>query len=239
MRTVSDTWVANQAEIVSDPARLDATIESRGVSDVISQTQAEYSVVHPGGGDTAIGQSFELKNSFDLTGAVVRLSGSGSTYIYLDYYEYDPISKELGIRLGDFKYEPTEDFSETDIEFGIDWESDIPTNRLQPGYYALILYFSDHPFTIHYGKHTPYVGGHYISGDIFEPGMTENADADLYFKLRGQAISSALSVRASNASDINNAVEASITSVFDPSNATLPIESCMVKIMNNRYRWVG
>lgn len=244
MRTVSEQWVENQAAIAADAGRLDAFIESRGAKDVLHQTARGATVVHPGG-TNVIGQTIRFTTDFDIATWTVRLTiagWSGTDDLLLFIYEYDPVSDELGDLRASSVHEITGDLTDEDVVFNITYQSG--TDTLAAGHYAFLL--PGPPvgtMTIHYAPGDRYPGGTYVSASTHtgHPVMTEDPFADLYFLITGtpDTTETVRRWRATNAPELNNAVDATIRSAFDPSNVTLPIESCSVKIMNNRYRGVG
>lgn len=244
MRTVSEKWVENQAAIAADPGRLDAFIESRGAKDVLHQTARGATVVHPGG-TNVIGQTIHFTTDFDIetwTNMFTITGWSGTDDLTLFVYEFDPISDELGLLKATGSCEVTGDMTAEDATFDITYQSG--TEKLAAGHYAFLL--PNPPMgtmTIHYAPGDRYAGGTYVSASTHtgHPVMTENQFADLYFLITGtpDTTETVRRWRATNAPEMNNAVDATIVSVFDPSNVTLPIESCSVRIVNNRYRGVG
>lgn len=243
MRTTSDKWKANQAAIASEPARLNAFIETRGPEEAIRQTAATAFVTHPGG-TAVIGQMHTISEPLDITayGTTLSLTGWTTGSLSLEIWSVNPSTGQLIalVETGTSLPAITEDFYKRETLFFVGDVSTWPhmkATKIAAGSYAfLILAPPTGTLDVWYAVGNRYEAGNRVACDTHVAGslLSETADEDLMFAFYGN-VSSVKPVwrwHASNDPAINNAIEASIISVFDPTGATLPIESCSVTIQN-------
>lgn len=239
MRPVSDAWKTNQNEIASAPSYFDGNITVRVPRSIPEQGYATVSKTH-GGGTSFLGQTFSLAHDYTVSACecVLDIIGSSTPYVLtLSVYPYDVIYDTLETKLFDCTYEGFADLSHQTVAF-------VPGTNvlLSPGTYAIVLLAPPQGTMKAYGVDTDrYEEGCFISGAVVGDGAqaTEDTGFDLAFNVVGVGSGFGDTTwRATNDMSLNNLVDATVTSVFDPTNTTLPLESCHIRILNNRYRWI-
>lgn len=243
MRTTSDKWKVNQAAIASEPARLNAFIETRGPDEAIRQLAATAFVTHPGG-TAVIGQMHSISEPLNLTsyGTTLSLTGWTTGSLTLEIWSVNPSTGQLValIATGTSLPEITGDFYKRETLFYIgdtsNWPLVTPTKIPAGSYAFLITAPPTGTLDIWYAVGNRYEAGNRVSCATHVSGsvLNETPNEDLMFAFYGN-VSSVKPIwrwHASNDPAINNAIEAFIVSTFDPTGATLPIESCSVTIQN-------
>lgn len=236
MRTVSANWEANQLEDAACPSRLNAFIETRTTDTPLTQLSGGLSVEHPSSWPTtaAVGQTFTFDRPFVIEELIFKLSlvdwTSGSTED-LGLYAYDSVDEEIGTLLGTAQLTGIDgDFEASEKTFTMA-EPVVVTGEVA----ALLMAVGSGTLSVYYALGDRYEDGTRILWEsATAPAVTPYATDDLYFKIVGQYVDTAKTHRwrISNDPAIDNAVEATITSIFDPTGATLPIESCSLTIEN-------